>query len=149
MGYFDQAAGLGQFTEERIADPQVTSLAQKITYEIDPDNPYPDRFAGHLKVTLTTWEAHEFSRENMRGGAHAPLYEGELEEKFPQNAAFGGLSMELTKDLEAPCVSIVRGGDFGGWRRSAAKALAGRECHPVLSMRQRRPLASIALDWQT
>lgn len=114
VGYFDRAAGLGQFTEERIADPQVTSLAQKISYEIDPDNPYPDRFTGHLKVTLTNGEVHEFSRENMRGGAHAPLYEGELEEKFRQNAAFGGLSPKLTKDLEALCLSIGRGGDLRG-----------------------------------
>src|SRR4051795_11963986 len=45
-------AGLEAFTEERVRDPRLLALAAKVRYEIDPDNPYPDEFTGHVRVKL-------------------------------------------------------------------------------------------------
>src|SRR5687768_5732969 len=45
-------AGLEAFTEERVRDPRLRALAAMVRYEIDPDNPYPDEFTGHIKVVL-------------------------------------------------------------------------------------------------
>src|SRR6267143_4842388 len=45
-------AGLEAFTEERVRDERLRSLAAKVRYEIDPDNPYPDEFTGHVRARL-------------------------------------------------------------------------------------------------
>src|SRR3954454_9516369 len=45
-------AGLEAFTEERVRDPRLRALAAKVRYEIDPNNPYPDQFTGHIRVKL-------------------------------------------------------------------------------------------------
>jgi 2-methylcitrate dehydratase PrpD len=94
VGFFDRAAGFAQFTEARISDPAVLGLAAKIHYEIDPDNPYPKSFTGHLEATLSNGKTIEFSQANMRGGAHDPLNEGELVNKYVNNVEYGGWTRE-------------------------------------------------------
>ena len=90
VGFFDRAAGLGQFTEGRIHDAEVLGLAGKISYVIDPANPYPANFTGHLKATLADGSAVELSQPHMRGGAHQPMPDAEFEAKFLANCVYGG-----------------------------------------------------------
>lgn len=90
LGFFDRKAGLAQFTEERIADPAVRALAAKIHYVVDPDDEYPDNFTGKLIATLADGSVREFRQPHMRGGRHAPLTEREIEDKFRDNALYGG-----------------------------------------------------------
>ena len=90
VGFFDRKAGLGQFTEARVHDPAVLALAAKIRYEIDPANEYPRRFTGHLRATLHDGTRKEFRQAYLRGGAEAPLSTTELEQKFMDNARYGG-----------------------------------------------------------
>jgi 2-methylcitrate dehydratase PrpD len=97
LGFFDGRAGLNQFTEERIADPQVAALARKIRYEIDPKDEYPKNFTGHLKATLKDGTVKELRQPHMRGGAHDPLPIAELEGKFLDNARFGGWDAVLAE----------------------------------------------------
>src|SRR5919108_3970424 len=52
VGFLDGAVGFGQFTDERAADPKLRALADKISYVIDPKNPYPREYTGHVRVTL-------------------------------------------------------------------------------------------------
>lgn len=99
VGFFDGRAGLGQFTPERITDPAVLALAQKIRYEIDPQNPYPAQFTGHLRATLHDGTVYEHVQPWMRGGAQQPLSPEELEEKFRDNARHGGWSDSQTQDM--------------------------------------------------
>jgi 2-methylcitrate dehydratase PrpD len=94
VGFFDRAAGFAQFTEARIADPAVLALAAKISYRIDPANPYPGNFTGHLIATLDDGSTLEFDQAYMRGGAHEPLPDAELTAKFRNNAAYGGWSSD-------------------------------------------------------
>ena len=85
-------AGLEAFTEERVRDERLRSLAAKVRYEIDPKNPYPDQFTGHVRVILKNSQVFEERQSYMRGGAHEPLTRKELEDKFRLNCAYGGWS---------------------------------------------------------
>jgi 2-methylcitrate dehydratase PrpD len=99
VGFFDGKAGLAQFTEERITDPEVLGLASKIRYRIDPANEYPRTFTGHLRATLADGRSREFRQPHMRGGAEAPLPAEELETKFMDNAIYGGWSTTAAEGL--------------------------------------------------
>jgi len=57
---------------------------------IDPDNPYPDQYTGHIRVTSNRGETVEHRQPYLRGGHHEPLSRAELEEKFRANCAHGG-----------------------------------------------------------
>jgi len=83
-------AGLEAFTEERVQDARLRSLAAKVRYQIDPGNPYPDEFTGHVRVRLKDGREVEERQAHMRGGAHEPLTRADIEEKFRLNCAYGG-----------------------------------------------------------
>jgi 2-methylcitrate dehydratase PrpD len=61
-----------------------------VSYRIDPANPYPDEYTGHVKVKLRDGRVIEERQPHLRGGQHEPLERAELEEKFRANCAFGG-----------------------------------------------------------
>jgi 2-methylcitrate dehydratase PrpD len=87
-------AGLEAFTEERVADPRIRALAAKVRYEIDPDNPYPNEYTGHVRVKLKNRTILEERQPHLRGGAHEPLSRADIEDKFRHNCAHGGWSAE-------------------------------------------------------
>jgi len=87
-------AGLEAFTEERVRDPRLRAVASKVRYEIDPDNPYPDEFTGHVRVRMKDGTVLEERQAHFRGGAHEPLSRADLEEKFRLNCAYGGWPAE-------------------------------------------------------
>src|SRR6202158_438488 len=51
-GFVYGGVGVGAFTEVAIQDPQVLALAPKVRYVIDPDNPYPKNYTGHIRATM-------------------------------------------------------------------------------------------------
>jgi 2-methylcitrate dehydratase PrpD len=86
--------GLDAFTEANAADPRIAALAAKVTYVVDPANPYPDEYTGHLRVTGTAGQVVEHRQPHLRGGHHEPLTRAEIEDKFRANCAHGGWSAE-------------------------------------------------------
>jgi len=88
--------GFDAFTDAAVADPAVRALAAKIRYEIDPANPYPNAYTGHVRVRRTDGGLLEERQNHLRGGAQAPLARLELEEKFANNACHGGWSDRQT-----------------------------------------------------
>jgi 2-methylcitrate dehydratase PrpD len=90
LGFVEGKAGLNQFTEASIIEPRARGLAGKISYKINPDDPYPDQFIGHLRATLKSGEVREVKQGYMRGGKHAPMSLEELQTKFVDNAVYGG-----------------------------------------------------------
>jgi 2-methylcitrate dehydratase PrpD len=94
VGFFDRAAGFAQFTAERVTDPAVLGLAAKISYRIDPDNPYPKAFTGHLLATLADGRTVEFAQRHMRGGMEDPLNDDELFRKSRENMLHGGWDVD-------------------------------------------------------
>ena len=113
-GFVDGAAGLGQFTEARIADPRILGLAAKISYEIDPGNEYPANYSGHLRVTMSDGRIHEIEQPHLRGGAREPLSAEELGAKYRANAAAGNIPDDLADALEAWCETAFDAPDMAG-----------------------------------
>jgi len=84
------AVGLDAFTDEKARDPAIGALAAKVGYRIDPANPYPDEYTGHVKITMAGGRVLEERQPHLRGGHHEPLAREELEAKFRANCAVGG-----------------------------------------------------------
>ena len=84
------AVGLDAFTEENARDPRIAALAAKVGYRVDPRNPYPDEFTGHVKITLADGTILEKRQGHFRGGAREPLSRVEIVDKFHANCAYGG-----------------------------------------------------------
>jgi len=91
-GFLLGHCGLEAFTEKQVRDDRLLSIAARVHYEIDPDNPYPDQFTGHVRVRLKDGRILEERQGHMRGGAHEPLSRADLEEKFRLNCIYGGWS---------------------------------------------------------
>jgi 2-methylcitrate dehydratase PrpD len=92
-------AGLDAFTEERVRNPKLRALAAKVRYEIDPDNPYPDAFTGHVRVKLKNGKILEERQPHIRGGVHEPLSRADVEEKFRLNCAYGGWPADRAEEF--------------------------------------------------
>jgi 2-methylcitrate dehydratase PrpD len=93
-GFLRGNVGLSDFTDSAVQDPRVVALAEKVRYRIDPQNPYPKNFTGHIRATLRDGTVVEEWQPYMRGGAQQPLTRTDIETKFLLNAAHGGWSKE-------------------------------------------------------
>jgi 2-methylcitrate dehydratase PrpD len=91
-GFVRGNVALGDFSDGAVRDPAVLALAAKVRYRIDPDNPYPKNFTGHIRATLRDGAVVEERQPYMRGGAKAPLTRADIEEKFLLNVRHGGWS---------------------------------------------------------
>jgi 2-methylcitrate dehydratase PrpD len=109
VGFLDGKAGFAQFTDRRVADDGVRALAAKISYVIDPANPYPRNFTGHIRAVLRDGRTVEARKPYMRGGAHEPLSAAEIAQKFRDNAGFGGWDSTRTKRTAEAIERIVQG----------------------------------------
>jgi len=86
------SVGLSDFSDAAVRDPAVLALAARVRYRIDPQNPYPKNFTGHIRATLRDGSVVEERQPHMRGGAHEPLTRADIEEKFLLNVRHGGWS---------------------------------------------------------
>jgi 2-methylcitrate dehydratase PrpD len=68
------------------------ALAAKVRYVVDPANPYPKQFTGHLRVTLKDGREMEARQGYFKGGADHPLSDADLQTKFFANCLHGGLA---------------------------------------------------------
>ncbi|HEX3500272.1 MAG TPA: MmgE/PrpD family protein [Stellaceae bacterium] len=94
VGFITGDAGLAAFTDAMVANPRIRALAAKVRFVVDPDNPYPDNYTGHLRATLRDGSVVEERQPHLRGGAHEKLSPSAIEAKFFANATFGGWSAE-------------------------------------------------------
>jgi 2-methylcitrate dehydratase PrpD len=81
--------GLEAFTEATVRDPQVARLAASVGYTIDPSNPYPDEYTGHVRITMKDGRVREERQPHLRGGHREPLTPADIEEKFRANCEHG------------------------------------------------------------
>ncbi len=84
-------AGLGEYGDAQVKDPALQALAAKVSYRVDPANPYPRQFTGHLAVTLDDGTLHQHRQAYFKGGAEHPLSDADLAHKFFANCAHGGM----------------------------------------------------------
>jgi 2-methylcitrate dehydratase PrpD len=91
-GFVHGGVGLGAFTEKAIADRDVLALAAKVKFVIDPQNPYPTNYTGHVRATMKDGSVIEERQPHMRGGAQEPLTRQDVIDKFALNSEHGGWS---------------------------------------------------------
>jgi 2-methylcitrate dehydratase PrpD len=89
--------GLEAFSDAAVADARVRALAARVGYTVDPANPYPRAFTGHVRATLRDGRVVEERQPHLRGGTGEPLSRAELEAKFAANARLGGWGGEETR----------------------------------------------------
>jgi 2-methylcitrate dehydratase PrpD len=98
-GFVRGNVGLGDFADAAVRDPEVVALAGKVRYQIDPKNPYPKNFTGHIRATLRDGSVIEERQPYMRGGAQEPLARADIEQKFLLNAKHGGWSADRAANV--------------------------------------------------
>jgi 2-methylcitrate dehydratase PrpD len=86
------SVGLDAYEDRAVADARVAAVAAKVSYRVDPSNPYPNEYTGHLRVRLADGRVLEERQPHLRGGHHEPLSRAEIEAKFHANCAVGGWS---------------------------------------------------------
>lgn len=94
-------AGLLDYEETVVHDPAVRALAAKVRYVIDPGNPYPRQFTGHVRITLVNGEVREARQGHFRDGAMEPLSGVDLEAKFRANCVYGSWTSEQVGQAQA------------------------------------------------
>ncbi len=94
-------AGLGEYTNELAHNPALRALAAKVHYTVDPANPYPKQFTGHVKATLHDGRVFEHRQAYFKGGVEHPLSDADLRHKFHANCKHGGLPAAQAQALEA------------------------------------------------
>lgn len=92
VAFVTGGAGLAAFTEQTVRDERILALASKVKYVVDPNNPYPKAYTGHVRMTLKDGRVFEERQPHIRGGAQEPLTRAEIEDKCRRNCAFGGWS---------------------------------------------------------
>ena len=85
------------------------ALASKVRYRIDPQNPYPNEFTGHIRATLADGRVIEERQPHFRGGAKEPLSRADIEEKFALNCRHGGWDEARTKQALGVAKSLYDG----------------------------------------
>lgn len=90
LGLVRGHAGLDDFTETSVKDKQLLDITTLVDFEIDPNDPYPDIFTGHVRLVYEDGHIEEAEQGFARGGMAAPLSREEIDEKFRSNVAFGG-----------------------------------------------------------
>jgi 2-methylcitrate dehydratase PrpD len=104
-GFVHGGVGLGAFTEGAIRDQRVLALASKVKYVVDPENPYPDNYTGHISATMSDGSVIEERQPYLRGGAQEPLRRQDVVDKFVLNVEYGG----WTKQQSIAALKLIAG----------------------------------------
>jgi 2-methylcitrate dehydratase PrpD len=80
-------AGLAEFADDAVRDPEVLSVARRVTYAVDPVIDYPRQFVGDVEIALADGRVARERQDRPRGGPDMPLTRADLEAKFRGNAA--------------------------------------------------------------
>src|SRR5262249_44576187 len=59
VAFVTGGAGLDAFTETTVRDPRILALSSRVRYVVDPDNPYPKGYTGHVRMTLNDGRVFE------------------------------------------------------------------------------------------
>ena len=111
LGLVRGSAGLADFSDAAIVDPDLLRITRLVTYHVDPNDPYPARFTGHIRVETLSGEVHEMRQDHMRGGVDAPLSRQDVDDKFMANAAYGGVAD--AQGVLARCNALFASRDTG------------------------------------
>ncbi len=118
VAFITGGAGFEAFSEHTVRDARVLALAGKVRYVVDPGNPYPSAYTGHVRMTLRDGRVLEERQPHIRGGVHEPLSRHDIERKFRGNAAYGGWPESLADQFLAFAEKAFHGAlDLAPFRR--------------------------------
>jgi len=103
-------AGLEAYTEEVVQGADIRALAAKVSYIVDPNNPYPKQFTGHVRVHLKNAQVLEQRQGFFKGGVDHPMSDADLLQKFKANCKFGGLDAEQTQTILSQVQGLFKAG---------------------------------------
>jgi 2-methylcitrate dehydratase PrpD len=106
VGILRNDAGLREYDDEVVKDPDILLLASKISYRVDPANPYPQQFTGHIRVQLKDGTVHEHRQGYFKGGHDHPLSDDDLQRKFISNCEYGGVKADESRRLLQTIASL-------------------------------------------
>lgn len=106
-------AGLAEFTDAAVRDPEVLRVAARVTHELDGSIDYPRQFVGDVEVTLADGRTVRERQDRPRGGPDAPMTREEVEEKFRGNAGLA-LSAERVERVIRSVHALSRGDGLTG-----------------------------------
>lgn len=90
LGLVRGQATLDDFSEDAVQDASLLAISGRVSYEVDPNNPYPAAYTGHVCVELNNGSVEEVTQNHLRGGVAEPLTRSEIDAKFIANASYGG-----------------------------------------------------------
>ena len=78
------SVGLDAFTDDRLTDPETSSLAKKVSLRVDNeiDAEFPGRRAARVRIEIQDGSVFEHYQPTRRGDPDLPLTNNELEKKF-------------------------------------------------------------------
>lgn len=123
------AVGPDSFTPERLRDPSIRALMQRVSYEAWEGSPFPSTFPGWVIVRTADGQVLEVRREVNRGNPREPLTRGEVEAKF--SLCVAGLGPQPAQELvralrELPTLpDVSRLAGLAGGRAAAGKRKQG------------------------
>jgi 2-methylcitrate dehydratase PrpD len=74
-----------EFGEDALQDPGIRDTLSRVCYEVDPSLPFPSKYPGGVRVTLSDGSTQEVRRANSPGTLERPLDDIEIVEKFLGN----------------------------------------------------------------
>ena len=124
VGFVRGNAGLAEFTDEAVRDAAVLDIANRVSFEIDPDDEYPRNYTGSISATLTDGSVVEEFQPYMRGGSRDPMSREELVAKCAANIAYGGVDARVADAVADFADSLAEASNSDTIDRALGKALA-------------------------
>jgi 2-methylcitrate dehydratase PrpD len=92
----DGAAGLAQFTPERIADPGLQSLAQRVSVSVDDaiDAVYPFKYSSRVAVRARSGQTYEKYVDEPKGTRLNPVATADVKRKFHGLISLSGVAVD-------------------------------------------------------
>jgi 2-methylcitrate dehydratase PrpD len=116
-GFVRGNVGLGDFTDAAVKDLAVLAVAAKVRYAVDPGNPYPASFTGHIRAVMRDGSVAEERQPHLHGGSREPLARKDIEDKFVLNARHGGWPEARIASALAQAKTLYDGPlDVSAWR---------------------------------
>jgi len=107
----DGAVGVSTFTPERIADPRLLDLAQRVRYEVRDYPTYPAAFPGGARITTVDGAELSADLPHQRGSSANPMTEEDIREKFVANARMA-MPDDAARALEAELLGLDDGANL-------------------------------------
>ena len=78
--------GKDAYQPESLRNPEILRLADRVSYQVEPSFPGPERFKGAIRVVMNDGTTFEAVEEHNRGSAANPMTRDALLGKFRENA---------------------------------------------------------------